>query len=283
MSTSTRAGAGWPAESPAPNVTRLSSNSSRFGLRGTEALGGGLNAIWQIESSVSGDAGGGTIAGRDTFLGLQGSWGTVRFGNFLAPYDDVHPVFGDTGTYLTSIAAQAAIWANNGGYTKGTGSFDDRLGNSLRYDSPNIAGFTGSIQVALFDDAGRGRVHATSTVWSTAGQYKNGPFTGIVGFEYNNDVRCYNGNAGGTNATCGGAYTLEADDWAFSARGSVGLRHRARRRPLRAHRLRHSAGRPEARPVRRVLQRPGRPRQVVPRLLLCQGRQGPDDAARQRH
>ena len=32
-----------------PNVTRLSSNSSRLGVRGTEALGGGLNAIFQIE------------------------------------------------------------------------------------------------------------------------------------------------------------------------------------------------------------------------------------------
>ena len=73
-----------PSGVDTPNVSRLSSNSSRFGLRGTEALGGGLNAIWQIESSVAGDAGGGTIAGRDTFIGLQGSWGTVRFGNFLA-------------------------------------------------------------------------------------------------------------------------------------------------------------------------------------------------------
>ena len=30
---------------------RVSSNSSRFGVRGTESLGGGLNAIFQIESS----------------------------------------------------------------------------------------------------------------------------------------------------------------------------------------------------------------------------------------
>jgi predicted porin len=200
----------------APNVTRLSSNSSRFGLRGTEALGGGLNAIWQIESSVVGDAGGGTIAGRDTFIGLQGSWGTVRFGNFLAPYDDVHPVFGDTNTYLTSIAAQAAIWANNGGYSKATGAFDDRLGNSLRYDSPNIAGFTGSGQISLFDDAGAGG-STNAIVYSLAGQYKNGPFTGILAYEANVDVRCYNGNAGGTAATCASAYTMAANDWAFSA------------------------------------------------------------------
>ena len=33
-----------------PTASRLSSNSSRIGLRGTEALGGGLNAIFQIES-----------------------------------------------------------------------------------------------------------------------------------------------------------------------------------------------------------------------------------------
>src|SRR4051794_35962817 len=51
-----------------PHVFRLSSNSSRFGIRGTESLGGGLNAIFQLESSVSWDAGGGTIAGRDSFV-----------------------------------------------------------------------------------------------------------------------------------------------------------------------------------------------------------------------
>src|SRR3982074_1216898 len=40
-----------------PTVNRVSSNSSRFGLRGTESLGGGLNAIFQLESNVSGDTG----------------------------------------------------------------------------------------------------------------------------------------------------------------------------------------------------------------------------------
>ena len=48
-----------------PSVYRVSSDSSRFGIRGSEALGGGLNAIFQIENSVSTDTGGGTLAGRD--------------------------------------------------------------------------------------------------------------------------------------------------------------------------------------------------------------------------
>src|SRR5512133_2870572 len=59
-----------------PTVFRVSSNSSRFGLRGTESLGGGLNAIFQLENSVPWDNGGGNIGGRGTFVGLQGSWGT---------------------------------------------------------------------------------------------------------------------------------------------------------------------------------------------------------------
>lgn len=182
-----------------PSITRLSSNSSRFGLRGTESLGGGLSAIFQIESSVGGDAGGGTIAGRDTFVGLQGSWGTVRFGNFLAPYDDMHPIFGNGPSYLTSILATAALWANNGGYSKGTGSFDDRLPNSLRYDTPTISGFNGGVQVSLFDDAGAGGAR-DAYVFSIAGQYKNGPFQAGLAFEKDKDVRA----AG-------------LDEWAFTA------------------------------------------------------------------
>src|SRR5215472_19353151 len=39
-----------PGGTTNPTVTRVSSNSSRLGVRGTEALGGGLSAIFQIES-----------------------------------------------------------------------------------------------------------------------------------------------------------------------------------------------------------------------------------------
>jgi predicted porin len=183
-----------------PGVTRLSSNSSRLGVRGTEALGGGLNAIFQIESSINGDAGGGTLAARETFIGLQGSWGTVKFGRFLAPYDDMHPIFGNVPTFTTSILATAAIWANNGSFSKGTGAFDDRLSNSLRYDTPNISGFTGSAQVSLCgtnglaggNGCGVGDLENGATdpyVLSLAGIYNNGPFQGGIAFERNKDVR----------------------------------------------------------------------------------------------
>jgi predicted porin len=61
-------------------IYRVNSNSSRLGVRGSEALGGGLSAIFQIESSIQGDSSGGLLAGRETFVGLQGRLGYVQDG-----------------------------------------------------------------------------------------------------------------------------------------------------------------------------------------------------------
>ncbi|HEU5480266.1 MAG TPA: porin, partial [Candidatus Tumulicola sp.] len=60
---------GQQADGSNPTAVRLSSNSSRFGMRGVESLGGGLNAIFQIESSINGDTNGGNLGGRETFVG----------------------------------------------------------------------------------------------------------------------------------------------------------------------------------------------------------------------
>src|ERR1700694_1621521 len=136
-----------------PTVNRLSSNSSRLGVRGTESLGGGLNAIFQIESSINGDTNAGNLGGRETFVGLQGSWGKFTAGRFLAPQDDLHPIFGNATTLTTSILSTADLWAQ-GTLNKAQGGFDARLGNSLRYDSPNWSGFTAALQYSTRDSSG---------------------------------------------------------------------------------------------------------------------------------
>ncbi len=163
-------------------IYRVSSNSSRLGVRGTESLGGGLNAIFQIESSINGDAGGGTLAGRETFVGLQGGWGTVKIGNFLAPYDDMHPIFGNVPTLTTSILSTASLWAQ-GFAAKSQGGFDARLGNSVRYDSPNISGFTGSIQASTNENTIHGMVY------SMGGYYNAGPLQAGLAWERNQSAR----------------------------------------------------------------------------------------------
>src|SRR6185369_6687126 len=90
-----------PATASAQNRTiyRVNSNSSRLGVRGSEALGGGLSAIFQIESSIQADSNSGNLGGRETFVGFQGPWGTFKMGQFLMPLDDMHPIFGNVPTY----------------------------------------------------------------------------------------------------------------------------------------------------------------------------------------
>ena len=67
--------------------TRVSSNNSLIGFKGSEDLGGGLSAVWQIESSIAMDAGALNSAGtRNTFAGLSSkTLGTLTFGVIDSP------------------------------------------------------------------------------------------------------------------------------------------------------------------------------------------------------
>ena len=195
-----------------PTVFRISSNTSRFGMRGTESLGGGLSAIFQLESNVNWDSGNScsnTIAGRETFAGLQGSWGKVTMGKFLMPQDDLHGIFGNAPTLLSSILATSDVWGQ-GNLNKGQGGFDARTGNNIRYDGPNIMGFTGALQGSTRDDSGNtnqtpfGGDNGDHTsvlrhAFVIGGNliYSNGPFQAAGSFETNQKVRQYL-NADGT-------------------------------------------------------------------------------------
>lgn len=81
------------------NLLRLNSggmNTSRLGFRGTEDLGGGLNAVFQLETGLTIDTGGfdGAAFGRQANVGLEGNFGRVIAGrsystayDFMLPFD----------------------------------------------------------------------------------------------------------------------------------------------------------------------------------------------------
>jgi hypothetical protein len=58
------------------------------------------------------------LASRETFVdaGKRG----VTLGNFLAPQDDLNPIFGNAPTLVTSILSSADLWAF-GGLNKNSG------------------------------------------------------------------------------------------------------------------------------------------------------------------
>jgi predicted porin len=180
-----------------PTQFRVSSNSSRFGLRGTESLGGGLNAVFQIESNVSPDSGTGTLAGRDSFLGFQGAFGLVRIGRFHAPYDNIHEIFGDNPTLLTShhgdVGAVGAGLDLEG---------ERRLRRSRQqfgaWDSPVWSGFQLQMQYgngpASGAEGGSANAAPNTGVWSGGVFYNNGPLVDRRAFQYNEQARGRNLN-----------------------------------------------------------------------------------------
>ena len=117
--------------------TKIVDYDSRIGFKGTEHLGSGLNAIWQVENKVS-LAGGGEWAGRDSFIGLEGGFGKVRAGKLSTQLKDMDAV--DPWEY-----------SNN---ALGLGMFT-RTGErrtSVRYDSPVWGGFSFNAQFTPRDN-----------------------------------------------------------------------------------------------------------------------------------
>ncbi len=129
---------------------------SRFGIRGTEDLGGGLRAIFTLEHRLeidTGDTSGGAgsslqiLAGNQKFwngqawVGLSGGWGQLTAGRQYTPifWALIPADFSSYGYYNN----WAAVTGNNVG-TGGTGLTQGpfRLDNSLAYRSPTWGGLT---------------------------------------------------------------------------------------------------------------------------------------------
>ncbi len=135
--------------------TKVSNYSSRIGFKGTEDLGNGLSAIWQIENGVAIDDGSsgpatGTFGSRDTWVGLQGNWGTLKLGRETSPYDDTASRF-DKFQVTTRLAAFLEQTNTKVGTSSSTVKDpivvgDTRKNNAVLYTSPSVNGFDGSVQ-----------------------------------------------------------------------------------------------------------------------------------------
>ena len=163
--------------------TRVTSNSSLIGFRGTEDLGNGLKALFQVESAFSADAGGGTLAGRDTFVGLEGGFGKVQLGK-LTTIMRAAGAKVDFNPAATGIGFQAATYGTIGGVAL-TG-IDERINNAVMYTTPNFSGLTAQLAYS----AGENRVSpdlngsegVNSQSYQLAAAYENGPLYVSAGY-----------------------------------------------------------------------------------------------------
>jgi len=161
------------------NVTKMNSggiNSSRFGVKGTEDLGGGLKANFWLEGDVNPNTGagssvngnnfvngaststastpGGFSFNRQAFVGFSGNFGEVRLGRDYTPsfyLDAMYDPFGVNGVGTNALFGQA------NGYT----ASHLRSSNSVSYMLPgNLNGFSGQVMY--------GNNNATSNATYTA-------------------------------------------------------------------------------------------------------------------
>ncbi|HEU0204481.1 MAG TPA: porin, partial [Burkholderiaceae bacterium] len=117
--------------------------TSRIGFRGSEDLGGGLRALFQLESGINADTG--TSANstkfwdRQAWVGLQGAWGTMSLGRQTSLLADAISPIDPLGLRLASfnpninIAAlsQHGLANQYGPAGSTTGSY--RLDNAIKY------------------------------------------------------------------------------------------------------------------------------------------------------
>lgn len=138
---------------------------SRWGLRGTEDLGGGQRALYVVEAGFNGDTGlngqGGLAFGRQVFAGLGGGWGQLTAGRH---YTTLH-------TSLATYALTGLIWGNAANYFRDGTVL--RANNSLRYQSPTMGGFTARAMYSFGETAGS----SVGNLYGGSLDYASGPWT----------------------------------------------------------------------------------------------------------
>ncbi|MDP2017745.1 porin [Hydrogenophaga sp.] len=174
---STKATATVGGVSSSARTTRIDGagfNTSRFGLKGSEDLGGGLKANFQLEQGYNSDTGTvgatGFAFNRQAWVGLSGGFGEVQLGRVWTSYDDIRSSANDT--FNANIASSFSTWVG----------YNDRTNNGIKYLTPSFGGLSGSVTYALGEDKNTSTNGKDNNLLSVGAQYAAGPV--FVGFAH---------------------------------------------------------------------------------------------------
>lgn len=185
--------------------------NNTLGFKGTEELGSGLKALFQLEMRYEPDTGtseqGGGGVQRPVFqgqsrIGLQGSFGMVRIGRGLTAFQEASMAFEPFHGIPSPSGFQTDLTV--AGYTSDplgfVGNSTNRFSNALFYNSPEMSGFQVNTTVGTREAnqgavvVGRGtaaspqyaaNAQASANPFSIAATYKNGPGALLLAYERN--------------------------------------------------------------------------------------------------
>jgi predicted porin len=177
--------------SAAPRIQQESTNAingghqsgNRWGVRGTESLGGGLSAIFALEAGFNIDSGtsgqGGRLFGRQAYAGLSGGWGSLVAGriatfssgtgdfDMIGRVDPFSTGFGLAGAQNTFISMNSL-----------------RVDNAVAYVSPTFAGFKAGVGYTTRIDGAETAPSGTNTKATIFGaNWASGPFFAAITYD----------------------------------------------------------------------------------------------------
>ncbi|MES2264592.1 MAG: porin [Pseudomonadota bacterium] len=183
-------------------TTKLTSgveSGSRLGFKGTEDLGGGMAAIFLLESGYQIDTGamgqGGLLFGRQAYVGLQGRFGALTLGRQYTPQ------------YL-AVAAVDPFGSGLAGDTKNlmaaTGNGASRMDNALKYATPVLGGASAELVIGAGETAGD---NAAGRQFGGALAYAAGALNLRLAYHHrNNDTAALKNTSSAKNAVLTATY-----------------------------------------------------------------------------
>ena len=181
------------------SARQVNSNESRLGFKGSEDLGGGLSAVYQVEYDVMADSGTGATTQRIAFAGLKmDAAGTLALGKQYTPYRQSTR---GLDLFADGIADNRSLM--------GMGH-DTALTDTIAFNSASMSGFSVAAAYAMGAEDATTTTDTKGKAISVAAMYDMAPFYATIAHQKM------------TYGTAGGQFTSPTadSDKAFKVGGS---------------------------------------------------------------
>jgi len=213
----------------AEKLTSGVASASRIGFKGTEDLGGGLSAIFTLETGFRTDTGAldnanNQLFNRQSFVGLSSKEaGTLTLGRQYTPYYETLRDVADP--FALGLAGTAKnLFPVAGDQT--------RTSNSIVYQTPVFQGFKGEVSYTLGEQAGNA---TTGREYGVFVEYANGPLNTRVAYNArNNDTATVTTNGLGHNTLVAVNYDFQVAKAYFAYGKDKGLNSAALNQPVQS-------------------------------------------------
>jgi predicted porin len=154
----------WKKGADGTVLTGIKDFGSEIDFSGSEDLGDGLKAFWQMNNNIhiDGSQAGDTFASGDTFVGLSGGFGAFKLGHGVNAYGDNYwgANFYDLGDHGPDKGVGGVLGMGDAGGQKG----------ALKYETPKFGHFNAAMSWAAGEKGGSGT--KAGNAWAIGANYE---------------------------------------------------------------------------------------------------------------